>query len=154
MPEISELERLAEADGATFIPSGTGAWSVKDRHGMVIVRGALSRVEAAVLYCEDRVLTAATPEAILATIRHQYRPYDTMLEFDEGFAAYQSAGPRRRDPYDGVKAQAWDRGANAAMLYARALAHLDAHPTDVDSSTSAQKAGPGWLATLLRTGRC
>jgi hypothetical protein len=110
MPEISELERLAEADGATFIPSGTGAWSVKDRHGMVIVRGALSRVEAAVLYCEDRVLTAATPEAILATIRHQYRPYDTMLEFDEGFAAYQSAGPRRRDPYDGVKAQAGPRG--------------------------------------------
>jgi hypothetical protein len=71
-----------------------------------------------------------------------------MPEFQEGFDAYHVAGLHRRDPYEGVKAQAWDRGANAAMLYARALAHLDAHKGDVE------KAGPGWLATLLRTGRC
>jgi hypothetical protein len=65
------------------------------------------------MYCEDRDLVGTSPEAILARIRHQYRPYDTMPEFDEGFAEYQKSGPRRRDPYDGVKAQAWDRGANA-----------------------------------------
>jgi hypothetical protein len=150
----NELVRLAEADGATFQQTPTGAWWAKDRDGIVIVRGALSKTEAAVLYCEDRDLTAATPEAILARIKHEFRPYDTMTEFDEGFAAYQNAPAFWRDPYDegpdggGVKAQAFDRGANAAMLYARALAHLDAHKEDVE------KAGPGWLATLLRTGRC
>jgi hypothetical protein len=143
-----ELERLAEADGATFIRSATGAWWARDKDGMVIVRGALSKAEAVVLYCEDRDLVGSTPEAILAFIRHQFRPYDSMPEFEEGFRAYQLDGPHRRDPYEGVKAQAWDRGANAAMLYARALAHLDAHKEDVE------KAGPGWLATLLRTGRC
>jgi hypothetical protein len=51
-----------------------------------------------------------------------------MPEFQEGFDAYQKRGAFRDDPYDGVKAQAWDRGANAAMLYARALAHLARRP--------------------------
>jgi hypothetical protein len=148
MDTLTELERLAEADGATFLRSAIGAWWAKDKDGITIVRGALSRAEAALQYCEDRDPCASTPEAILARIKFQYRPYDTMPEFDEGFTSYQSDCARRRDPYDGVKSQAWDRGANAAMLYARALAHLDAHPTDVE------KAGPGWLATLLRTGRC
>jgi hypothetical protein len=68
----SELERLAEADGATFVRSATGAWWAKD--GITIVRGALSRAEAAVLYCEDRDLCGTSPEAILARIRHQYPP--------------------------------------------------------------------------------
>jgi hypothetical protein len=132
-------------------------WYAKDKDGITIVRGALSRAEAAVQYCEQKDLTAITPEAILARIRYEFRPYDTLPEFQEGFAAYQTDGPHRRNPYDGdhgydgdqgYKAQAWDRGANAAMLYARALAHLDAHKEDVE------KAGPSWLATLLRTGRC
>jgi hypothetical protein len=142
----SELERLAEEDGATFIRSATGAWYARDKDGITIVRGALSRAEAAVLYVEDKGLVATTPEAILAYIKAAYRPYDSMKEFDEGFAEYQKSGPRRRDPYDGVKAQAWDRGANAAMLYQRALAHLDAQPVEA-------AAEPGWLARLLKTGR-
>ncbi len=144
---MSELERLAEADGATFTPSGTGSWRVQDRHGVIIASGAMSRAEAAILYCEDKDLVAATPEAILARIRHEYRPYDTMPEFQEGFDAYQRDGAFRRDPHEGVKAQAWDRGANAAMLYKRALALLDAPPADVE------KVQPFWLAQLL-TGRC
>jgi hypothetical protein len=149
MRDVShELERLAEEDGATFIRSATGAWWARDKEGFNIVRGALSRAEAAVLYCEDKDLVGSTPEAILARITAEYRPYDTMPEFQEGFDADQKDGAFRRDPYDGVKAQAWDRGANTAMLYARALAHLDAHREDVE------KAGPGWLAKLLRTGRC
>jgi hypothetical protein len=149
MPNLpNELERLAEADGAVFTRSATGAWWAKDKDGITIVRGALSRAEAARLYCEDKGLVAPTPEAILAYIKAQYRPYDTMPEFKEGFDAYQAKGAHRRDPYDGVKAQAWDRGANTAMLYARALAHLDAHKEDVE------KAGSGWLAQFLRTGRC
>jgi hypothetical protein len=148
MTNATELERLAEADGATFLRSATGAWWAKDKDGITIVRGALSRAEAALQYCEQKDLTAATPEAILARIRHEYRPYDSMPEFDEGFRAYGMHRFSHRDPYDGVKAQAWDRGANAAMLYERALAHLDAHKEDIE------KAGPGWLAPLLRTGRC
>jgi hypothetical protein len=135
MSNASELERLAEADGAQFVRSATGAWWARDKDGITIVRGALS--------CEDRDLVGTSPEAILARIRHQYRPYDTMPEFQEGFDAYQKKGALRNDPYDGVKAQAWDRGANAAMLYARALAQLDAHKEDVE------KAGPGWLADLI-----
>lgn len=98
--------------------------------------------------CEDRDLVASTPEAILARIKAEYRPYDSFAEFQEGFDAYQKDGAFRRPPYDGVKAQAWDRGANAATLYARTLPHLDAHKEDVE------KAGPGWLARLLRTRRC
>jgi hypothetical protein len=144
---VNELERLAEADGATLTRTATGAWWAKDQDGVVIVRGALSKTEAAVLYCEDKGLTSATPEAILARLRYEYRLYDTMREFQEGFDACQKHR-FARDPYDdGVKAEAWDRGANCAMLYARALAHLDTHKEDVE------KAGPGWLATLLRTGR-
>jgi hypothetical protein len=149
MAETStELERLADADGATFIRSATGAWWAKDKDGITIVRGALSRGEAARLYCEDKHLVASTNDAILEYIRSQYRPYDSMPEFSEGMKAYHLDGAHRRNPYDGVAAQAWDRGANAAMLYARALAHLDAHKEDVE------KAGPGWLAHFLKTGRC
>jgi hypothetical protein len=138
------LENLAEADGATFIRSATGAWWAKDKDGITIVRGALSRAEAVVMYCEDRDLCGTSPEAILARIRHQYRPYDTMPEFEEGFRAYMLDGPHRRDPYDGVQAQAWDRGANAAMLYKRALALLDVPLENID------KVQPGWLARLLQ----
>jgi hypothetical protein len=142
------LERLAEDDGAHFVQNVAGHWSVTDNDGLVIARGAMSRAEAARLYCEDRDLTPSTPEAILARIKAQYRPYDTLPEFEEGYDAYGKDGAHRRNPYDGYKGQAWDRGANAAMLYRRALAHLDAHKEDVE------KAGPGWLARLLRTGRC
>jgi hypothetical protein len=139
----NELVRLAEEDGAMFIRSKTGAWYAKDRDGVTVVHGALSHAEAAVLYCEDRDLTAATPEAILARIKHEFRPYDTMPEFDEGFAAETKDGWRRKEKYtDGVKGQAWDRGTSTAVLYKRALAGLDKLP-------ASEKAGPGWLARIL-----
>jgi hypothetical protein len=148
MTDATELERLAEADGATFIRSATGAWWVRDKDGIIVVRGALSRAEAARLYCENEHLVGSSPAAILAYVKAQYRPYDTLPEFEEGFEAYGHDGPHRRNPHDGCKAQAWDRGANAAMLFARAMAHLADHPEE------AEKAGPGWLAQLLKTGRC
>jgi len=150
MTEISELVRLAEADGATFLHiRTTGLWGVADREGMIVVPyvdGAMSKIEAARLYCEDKGLTPCTPDAILARIVREYRPYDTMPEFGEGFADHQAR--RRHEKYDGVQAQAYDRGANAAMLYARALAFLDAALEKPDA------ASPGRLQRLLRTGRC
>jgi hypothetical protein len=154
MTDATEFERLAGADGATFVRSATGAWLAKDRDGVTIVRGALSRAEAARLYCEDKDLTPSTNDAILARIKREYRPYDAMPEFAQGVKAYHLDGAHRRNPYEdgpdggGVAAQAWDRGANAAMLYQRATAYRDDRPADVE------KAGPGWLARLLRTGRC
>jgi hypothetical protein len=143
MTEASVFIQLAEADGATFQRSPLVAWYAKDRDGITVVFGALSRAEAARAYCEDKDVVESTPEAVLEYIRAQYRPYDGLPEFQEGFDAYQARGALRRDPYDGVKGQARDRGANAAMLYQRALAHLDAHKEDVE------KAGPGWLADMI-----
>jgi hypothetical protein len=138
--------RLAEEDGGTFQQMATGAWWAKDRDGMVIVRGALSKTEAAVLYCEDRDLCAATPEAILARLRYEFRPYDTLPAFGEGFAAH--AGRQWHNPYpSSVEAQAWDRGLQTAVFCERALAGLDAMP-------AGDKTGPGWLSKFLRTGRC
>jgi hypothetical protein len=70
-----------------------------------------------------------------------------MPEFQEGFRAYEKYGARRDDPYDGVQGQAWDRGGLAAIEYKRAIKHLADHPDDVE------KAGPRWLADLLKGGR-
>ena len=62
---------------------------------------------------DEMIATGKSEQEILAAIRHEYRPYDTMPEFDEGLADYRA---RRRDKeYDGVAGQAYDRGANAAM---------------------------------------
>jgi hypothetical protein len=148
MTDATELEHLAEADGAQLLRALTGAWWAKDRDGITVVRGAMSRAEAALLYCEDKHLVGTTPAGILEYIKAQYRPYDSMPEFREGFEAWNNKGARREDPYEGVKSQAFCRGANAAMLYGRAMAHLEAHKEDVE------KAGPGWLAQLIKTGRC
>jgi hypothetical protein len=149
MTEASVFIQLAEADGATFLQiRTTGLWGAVDREGMVIVPyvdGAMSKAEAARLYCEDKGLTPCTPDAILAQIVRDYRPYDTMPEFGEGFAGHQVR--QRHENDDGVKGQAYDRGANAAMLYARAPAFLDAAPVKPNPA-------PGWLQRLLRTGRC
>jgi hypothetical protein len=145
---ITELERLALADGATFMRTPFGAWWAKDKDGLIVVRGALSKFEAALRYCDDRDLIVSSPEAILTRIKHQFRPYDTMPEFRHGFEAYQAHGFDHGDAYEGVKAQAWDRGVATAMLFARAMAHLSAHTAD------GEKAGSGWLERLLRTGRC
>ncbi len=49
----------------------------------------------------------------------EYAPYDRMPEFQEGFDAYER---QQYDcPYDDVKAQAWDRGLEAAMRCARQI---------------------------------
>jgi hypothetical protein len=173
MIQASDYIRLAEDDGARFCQiRTTGLWGATDRDGMVIVPyvdGAMSREEAARLYCEEKGLGAYTPETILARIVREYRPYDALPAFGEGFTAYQAA-PWRNNPYDKapgrlpgregeshgqallreVDAQAWDRGANAAMLYARALAHLDSHPEIAETPPAGE---PGWLVRLLRNGR-
>jgi hypothetical protein len=51
-----------------------------------------------------------------------YAPYHTMESFGEGFVAYQHG--KYNNPYDGkrnegCKAQAWDRGLEAASRYSR-----------------------------------
>jgi hypothetical protein len=60
-----------------------------------------------------------THQDILTEIVADYAPYETLAAFGEGFVAYQHG--TYRNPYEGLNAQAWDRGANAAMRYARAL---------------------------------
>jgi hypothetical protein len=54
-------------------------------------------------------------------IANEYRPYNQMIEFQMGCEAYMD---RKYDnpftsPEDGIKAQAWDRGANATMWFTR-----------------------------------
>jgi hypothetical protein len=67
----------------------------------------------------DRIERGAM-DMTLNEIVAQYRPYETMPEFWEGLENYRHG--IYRSPYDsdgsaqnGVKGQAWDRGANAAM---------------------------------------
>jgi hypothetical protein len=148
MSAPSELEHLAEADGAIFIRSATGSWYARDKDGITVVRGALSRAEAARMYCEDRDLVLSSPEAIRAWIDAQWRPYDTLPSYRQGFDAYMNYGARRPDiDDDGVRGQAYDRGGLAAVWYQRALQHLTDHPDEVE------KAGPRWLADLIKGGR-
>src|SRR5579871_4649575 len=105
MNDAAELERLAEADGAQLIRTATGAWYAKDRDGITVVRGALSRAEAALHYVEDKGLVDSTPEALLAYLKAQYRPYDRLPAFEEGYAAH--AKRQHHNPYpSSVEAQA------------------------------------------------
>ena len=62
---------------------------------------------------DEMIAAGKSEQEILTAIRHEYRPYDTIPEFDEGLADYP-ARLRHKD-YDGVAGQAYDRGANAAM---------------------------------------
>jgi hypothetical protein len=67
-----------------------------------------------------------TNQAILTKIVEDYRPYDTLEAFGEGFVDYQAGSFKNRyeldkTPRGQVNAQAWDRGANAAMRYAREI---------------------------------
>jgi hypothetical protein len=50
-------------------------------------------------------------------IAAEYAPYDQMREFEEGSTAYLEG--EYEGPYQGVQAQAWDRGMEAAMRYTR-----------------------------------
>jgi hypothetical protein len=140
---------LAEDDGARFRRgSESDRWTAEDSDGMVIVSDAMSIAEAARLYCEDQGLVS--PRQILARIVAAYSSYRFHAEFWEGFKACQRDPTHRSNPYQedgGVKAQAWDRGADVAMQYQQALAHF-ATPAE------AEDAEPGWQVRLLRTGRC
>jgi hypothetical protein len=65
----NELERRAAADGATFLRSPAGTWAAYGKDGVIVVFGALSRAEAARLYCEDREISApAAGPSWLATL--------------------------------------------------------------------------------------
>lgn len=67
--------------------------------------------------------TNMTNTDFLTKIAKSYAPYDGHEAFGEGFVAYQHgrhANPYDGRPADGVAAQAWDRGSEAAMRYARA----------------------------------
>jgi len=55
----------------------------------------------------------------LAELRNEYRPYDTLPAFDEGFRDYQLGNYSYGARYHGVAGQAWDRGAECAMKWAR-----------------------------------
>jgi hypothetical protein len=140
---------LAEDDGARFCrESESDRWTVEDRDGIAIVSDAMSSAEAARLYCEDKGL--ASPQEILDRIVATYRPYHVLDEFWQGFEACQRDSVLRCNPYrnaEGVKARAWDRGAEVAKQYRQALARQATTPAEAD------EAEPGWVIRLLRTGR-
>lgn len=50
-------------------------------------------------------------------IAAEYAPYNLFPEFQHGAEAYMDR--LYTNPYDNVAAQAWDRGAEAAMKYTR-----------------------------------
>jgi len=84
----------------------------------------------------DAMITLRMSEQdIKAVICKEYRPYDTLPEFQEGFDAYQKDGALRAHPYDGspdsggFRAQAYDRGANAAMWLQRARQRMKTQTT-------------------------
>ena len=173
---VNALVRLAEDDGARFRKgSESDQWECEDRDGMAIVSGAMSIAEAARLYCEDKELIrdgmaivfgamsiaegerlhcedigVTPPHEVLARIVAGYRPFDILAEFWEGFAACHRRHVFWRNPYQndkGVKKQAWDRGANAAMQYQQALSHMATTPAEASDTE------PSWTVRLLQAGR-
>jgi hypothetical protein len=62
---------------------------------------------------DEMIAAEKTEQEIRTAICKQYEPYDAMPEFEEGFADYQKS--QWNKDYKGVAAQAYDRGANAAM---------------------------------------
>jgi hypothetical protein len=90
---------------------------------------------------------AACPTAILKRIFEESRPYNTFVAFREGYIAYQTDGHALDRPYgDTTEGEAWDHGANAAMLYRRALAYCDDHEVEVLADKDAT-----WLDRLMRS---
>jgi hypothetical protein len=70
-------------------------------------------------------MTITDNDELLLQICASYAPYDTLPAFRTGFNDYEAGIHKnpwddRHGPGDQVKAQAWDRGANAAMRYRRA----------------------------------
>jgi len=63
----------------------------------------------------------------LAELRNQYRPYNSMPAFDEGFAAYEQGTVTDCWYGRGSRcAQAWDRGAECAMRWQRYNVNIEA----------------------------
>jgi hypothetical protein len=62
-----------------------------------------------------------TDRQILDRLMADCAPYDRHEAFAEGFAAYH-LGRLADCPYSGVQQQAWDRGADCALRFARATA--------------------------------
>lgn len=57
----------------------------------------------------------------LARLIFEWRPYDTLPAFAEGFRACQNHGVYRSCPYEGVEDQAWARGAQTFNTFQRGL---------------------------------
>ena len=70
----------------------------------------------------DSTMSVITNKLIFDLIKQHYCPYATHEEFSRGFTAYQVGNFRNPHKADNVSAQAWDLGAQAAMLYERATA--------------------------------
>lgn len=64
-------------------------------------------------------LAASIESEVLSAIVRSYEPYCTHEAFGEGLVAYQHG--RYGNPHEGVAAQAWDRGLEAGMRYARVM---------------------------------
>ena len=63
---------------------------------------------------DEMIADGKSEQDILTAICKQYEPYDTIVEFGQGFVDYQARRLRNQD-YHGLAGQAYDRGANAAM---------------------------------------
>ena len=70
----------------------------------------------------DSTMSVVTNKLIFDLIKQKYCPYDTHEEFSRGFTAFQIGNFCNPHRADSVSAQAWDLGAQAAMLYERATA--------------------------------
>ena len=70
----------------------------------------------------DSTMSVVTNKLIFDLIKQHYCLNATHEEFSRGFTAYQVGNFRNPHSPDSVSAQAWDLGAQAAMLYERATA--------------------------------
>jgi hypothetical protein len=106
----------------------------------------------------DEIVTAGKSEQdILTAIVAQYRPYDTLPAFDEGFNAYQTSATRMTMPRSaktpslpvsapGQRPSVRPRRQRRHVALARAAAHEATGK--VISETSASAAMPSLLRTL------
>jgi hypothetical protein len=72
-------------------------------------------------FCNHARLAASTQgrrDMQLSEILYSYRPYNSMREFNDGFNAYRQGTRNPHDP-NSVAAQAFDRGLEAGMRWAR-----------------------------------
>jgi hypothetical protein len=108
-PDLSwRVARSAALTGQTRIPvSHTKAASMTERYRCQID-----------VVIDKMIADSRSEEEIRTAICKQYEPYNTMPKFDEGFADYRARCWNKN--YEGVAAQAYDRGANAAMWLSQA----------------------------------